>query len=67
LRIAVEISWSFPQHVDYAVVATQLSSREGTAVNQATARQRVSRGVRALERWIRAGAWGARSPRVTLD
>jgi hypothetical protein len=57
LRLAFEISWELPHHVDYGVVATQLSDREGVLVSSVTARQRVSRAVRVLERWIRTGPW----------
>jgi hypothetical protein len=67
LRLALEISWELPEHVDYQVVATQLSTREGTEVTAVTARQRVSRAVRVLERWIRTGGWNVGSARLVRE
>jgi len=57
LRTAIEIGWELPQGVDYALIAERLSSSEGAVVSAVTARQRVSRAVRALEKPIRAQAW----------
>jgi hypothetical protein len=67
LRAAVEITWDVERDVDYDFIATELSLREGRPVTPVTARQRVSRGVRALERWIRARPWKVPEIRAATD
>jgi len=64
LRTAIEIGWELPKGVDYEEIARRLSHSEGVVVKPVTARQRVSRALRALEPPIRAQAWSLRTVRT---
>lgn len=58
VREATELIWRSKDASDYSSVAALLSRRERMPVNQASLRQRVSRGVRLLEEAVRRGPWG---------
>jgi hypothetical protein len=60
-RRAVELALDGGEEISYEDIATQLAEQEGGSVTVASARQRVSRGGRTLERAVRRGA-AARSP-----
>jgi hypothetical protein len=52
VRSAVELAWHAPDTRDYAELAREIAERNGEEVSQVALRQRVSRGLRAVERAI---------------
>jgi hypothetical protein len=58
VKSAIEIVWSAPGTLSYALLAAELARREGTAVSGPALRKRVSRGLRMLEEAIRIRRWG---------
>jgi len=64
MRTAVEVGWDLSQQLGYDVIAMELSNRERACVTAIAARQRVSRGLRVLERLIRRRSWTAESQRT---
>src|SRR5262245_1562886 len=57
VRSATELVWRNPDGVSYAHLAEELSRREGTPLSAAALRQRMSRGMRELERIVRRLSW----------
>ena len=55
----IEATWRARDAPSYARLAAALSAREGTEVSVTALRQRVSRGLRAMEQSIRQGGWRA--------
>jgi hypothetical protein len=53
VRSAVEAAWRAPDAPDYAALARELAARDGEEVSLVALRQRVSRGVRAVEQALR--------------
>ncbi len=54
---ALHLAWRSTSLASHACMAEQLSACEDAAVSTAAVRQRVSRGVRLLERAIQARVW----------
>jgi hypothetical protein len=54
VRSAVEIAWRAPDTPDYATLARELAARDGEEVSLVALRQRVSRGLRAVEQALRS-------------
>lgn len=59
VRVALEATWRARDAPSYARLAAALSAREGAEVSVTALRQRVSRGLRAMEQSIRQGGWRA--------
>jgi hypothetical protein len=57
VRLALEATWRAREVPSYARLAATLSEREGSQVSVTALRQRVSRGLRALEESIRRQPW----------
>jgi hypothetical protein len=57
-RSAVEAAWRAAEPTDDRQLARMLAEMEGASVSPSTIRQRVSRGMRALEQVIRARGGG---------
>jgi len=57
LRLAIDLAWRAPDSSPYVRVAGILSQREGAQVSAQALRQRVSRGLRELERQVRQRRW----------
>ncbi len=60
IMTALQIAWRNPRSRSYAAIADQLSASEGGVVSAVAVRQRVSRGVRLLEKAIEGRAWKRR-------
>ena len=57
LKRAVQLALNADEHLCHGALAAQLFSEEGAHVTEVAFRQRVSRGVRALESAIRSRTW----------